>query len=91
MVITFVLHPWTTPAGWRWACYLADPAESEADPKANCINAGYGPTRQDANDDGRVVVYALAVLLKRLQIPCRVEYVDWGTDPFPALETKGAT
>jgi hypothetical protein len=85
LTLTFVLHPWTDPEGWRWACYLSTPDEAAASPLSNCVNAGWEPTRLDADLLGQTVLYSLMVLLMRLHIPHRVEPVDWATDPFPAL------
>lgn len=88
MLIGVCVHPIDTathatiPEGWRWAVHLGD----DWGDMANCLNAGWQPTEQDAAMAGEAAAVC-AVRVARLVSPgleVRMEASVLAVDPIPA-------
>jgi len=86
--VTVVVHPIdtashpTVPAGWRWAVMAGiniPPADLD-----RCANAGWCPTKQEAEFEGDTAGVTAVKALRMFGIPAAYALLPLDYDPIPA-------
>ena len=79
--LLFVLHPHLH--GCRWAIMRATVEELIARPTVGCINAGFGDTKEAADQLGQLALYSILSFASTIQVQCPVSNVSLDYDPVP--------
>jgi hypothetical protein len=83
VVITHPHHPptGTVAPGFRWVVQLD--SEDPLSWRDTSVNAGWEPSRPEAELAGQWIAYSVAQALARLGIAGTVEQIDLDSDPLP--------
>lgn len=80
--LTLLLHPHADPPGWRWAVHATNPRMATADPTVAIIQAGWCPTRSEADHVGQLVLYSCGSFLDVLGVAKEMAPAELDHDPF---------